>query len=380
MMVCRRTVWLMVGVVALTALTTHDARADRVAIGNTAGGVSTFEGDPSNLSAGPGNCCFLGDGQITVEWLDFDNLAVGSHSAASPTSSDVSVRQPFNGFSVTRAIGGIGAPLNTLSSSLSGDAYYIGASNHQNTQVRGTTDGGLDACCSSGAAPLVDSVGRIPGGPGPDGRYAILTGDTGPTQLRRVAFNQLQGQNAPHEADIEVNLSGEEGGTSIALLSDGNLIVGKKGVDFSPEKGGVSRVNSETLVDMGGNCCHPDPVIDVDGDSQGRGIYITSGPVANGELVRTDFAGGNAILAGGGLNSTASGEMTALAVLSNDDILVGFNNGDVKHFTSGGSLTGIIGNVGAAVNSISVVVPEPAGGGLLLLGAAMAGARRIRRS
>lgn len=379
-MTYRRTFCLVVGAVALIALPTHDARADRVAIGNTAGGVSTFAGDPSNLTAGPGSCCFLGDGQISVEWLDFDNLAVGSHSAASPTSSDVSVRQPFNGFSVTRAIGGIGAPLNTLSSSLSGDSYYIGAANHQNTQIRGTTDGGLDACCSSGAAPLVDSVGRIPGGPGPDGRYALLTGDTGPTQLRRVAFNQLQGQNAPHEADIEVSLSGVEVGTSIALLSDGNLIVGKKGVDFDPVKGGVTRVNSETLADMGGNCCHPDPVIDVDGDSQGRGIYITSGSVANGELVRTDFAGGNAILAGGGLNNSASGAMTALAVLSNDDILIGFDSGDVKHFTSSGTLTGIIGNVGAAVNSISVVVPEPAAGCMLLLGVAAAGVLRTRRS
>ena len=81
-MTFRHTFWLVVGVVALTAFTTHEAQADRVAIGNTAGGVSTFDGDPSNLSAGPADCCFLTDGQITVEWLDFDNLAIGSHSAA----------------------------------------------------------------------------------------------------------------------------------------------------------------------------------------------------------------------------------------------------------------------------------------------------------
>ena len=353
--------------------------ADRVAIGNSTGGLSIFEGNPSNLTAGPGNCCFISstDGLITVEWLDFDHLAIGGYNTTSPTSSDFSVRQPFNGYAVTHGGGGTGAPVNTFAGSTDGSLFFIGASNRNNMQIRPKIDGNPGTnCCSGPGGTVADSVGGLSGGP--DGSYLVLFDNddpaTGPTSLRKIAFGQLEQQNNPI-ADIVVPLSGNEIGTSGALLSDGNLIIGKKGVDFSPNKGGVSRVNGTTLLDMGGNCCHPDPVIDVDGDSQGRGIYITSGPVANGELVRTDFAGGNGILAGGGLNNTASGAMTALAVLSNDDILIGFTNGDIKQFSPSGGHS-LLGNVGSAVNAIDVVVPEPSAVLALLVGLAMLATRR----
>ena len=344
------------------------AQADFVAVGNSSGGVEVFNSNGFNSLAN--NCCFINEGATidALTWLDQDHLAIGANGTG--TTTDVTIRQPLNAWFQTGPVGGVGAQINSFAAynSAAGD-FFISTNDGVNLQIRDkfAMQNG-DPCCGSlgvGAGGIIDST-NVPSSLAPEGATAFLhSGD----RVRLTPGLNLPGAAAPFD-EPDRALGGIEIGTAIATLADGNIIVGKTDVDLSPGGGGVSRFDGETLGDMGGNCCHPDPVLDVAGLSDGRGAYITSGPVANGELILTDFAGGNVVF-GGGLNNSSSGLMTTMAVLSDDSVVIGYETGDIQQFgISGTTVTpmGVVGNVGSSVASIAVVVPEPASLGLLLVG------------